>query len=72
MDWYPKRRFGDLADEIADRLPDAQGLVFEEARYTFRQVAQRINDAAKRLIAAGVGLGDHVALWLNNATPGSS
>jgi fatty-acyl-CoA synthase len=66
MDWYPKRRFGDLADEIADRLPDAEGLVFEEARYTFRQVAQRINDAAKRLIAAGVGLGDHVALWLNN------
>jgi len=55
MDWYPKRRFGDLADEIADRLPDAEGLVFEEARYTFRQVAQRINDAAKRLIAAGVG-----------------
>ena len=66
MDWYPKRRFGDLADEIADRLPDAEGLVFGEARYTFRQVAQRINDAAKRLIAAGVGLGDHVALWLNN------
>jgi fatty-acyl-CoA synthase len=66
MDWYPKRRFGDLADEIADRLPDAEGLVFEEARYTFRQVAQRINDAAKRLIAAGVGHGDHVALWLNN------
>jgi hypothetical protein len=27
MDWYPKRRFGDLADEIADRLPDAEGLV---------------------------------------------
>src|SRR3984893_4404019 len=66
MDWYPKRRFGDLADEIADRLPDAEGLVFEGARYTFRQVARRINDAAKRLIAAGVGHGDHVALWLNN------
>ena len=66
MDWYPKRRFGDLADGIADRLPDAEGLVFEEARYTFREVAQRINDAAKRLIAAGVGHGDHVALWLNN------
>jgi fatty-acyl-CoA synthase len=66
MDWYPKRRFGDLADAIAARLPDAEGLVFEEARYTFRQVAQRIDDAARHLIAAGVGHGDHVALWLNN------
>src|SRR5215472_10213448 len=66
MDWYPKRRFVDLADEMAARLPDAEGLVFEQARYTFRQIAQRIDDAAKRLIVAGVGHGDHVALWLNN------
>src|SRR5262249_58740452 len=66
MEWYPKRRFGDLADAIADRLPDAEGLVFEEARYTFRQVAQRINDAAKRLIAAGGGPRGHLAPWLNN------
>jgi fatty-acyl-CoA synthase len=66
MDWYPKRRFGDLADEIAARLPDVEGLLFEQTRYTFRQIAQRIDDAAKRLVAAGVGHGDHVALWLNN------
>jgi len=66
MDWYQKRRFGDLADEIAARLPDTEGLVFEQARYTFKQIAQRIDEAAKRLMVAGVGHGDHVALWLNN------
>jgi fatty-acyl-CoA synthase len=66
MDWYRKRRFGELADEIAARLPDAEGLVFEQARYTFKQIAQRIDETAKRLMAAGVGHGDHVALWLNN------
>jgi acyl-CoA synthetase (AMP-forming)/AMP-acid ligase II len=48
MDWYQKRRFGDLADEIAARLPDTEGLVFEQARYTFKQIAQRIDEAAKR------------------------
>ena len=37
MDWYKKRRFGDLADEIAARIPDTEGLVFEQARYTFKQ-----------------------------------
>src|SRR5262249_43968224 len=59
------RRFGDLADDIAARMPDREGLVFGSARYTFREIASRIDDAARRLIAAGVGHGDHVALWLN-------
>jgi fatty-acyl-CoA synthase len=61
-----QRRFGDLADDIAARLPDREGLVFGANRYTFRQIAARINEAARRLIAAGVEHGDHVALWLNN------
>ena len=60
------RRFGDLADAIAARLPDREGLVFGASRYTFREVAARIDEAARRLIAAGVGHGEHVALWLNN------
>jgi fatty-acyl-CoA synthase len=60
------RRFGDLADAIAARLPDREGLVYGPARYSFREVAERIDEAARRLIAAGVGHGEHVALWLNN------
>ena len=62
----PVRRFGDLADDIAARLPDREGLVFGASRHTFRAVAACINEAARRLIAAGVGHGEHVALWLNN------
>jgi fatty-acyl-CoA synthase len=65
-EWYPKRRFGDLPGDIAARLPDAEALVFNQRRYTFRALAAQVDDAAKRLIAAGVGHGDHVALWLNN------
>ncbi|MBV8189023.1 MAG: AMP-binding protein, partial [Alphaproteobacteria bacterium] len=61
------RRFGDLADDIAARLPDREGLVFGAARYTFREIAAAIDEAARRLIAAGVGHGEHVALWLNNS-----
>ena len=61
------RRFGDLADDIAARLPDREGLVFGASRYTFREVAARIDEAARRLIAAGVRPGEHVALWLNNS-----
>src|SRR3981189_2331364 len=61
------RRFGDLADDIAARLPDREGLGFGASRHTFREVAARIGEAARRLIAAGVRPGEHVALWLNNS-----
>jgi fatty-acyl-CoA synthase len=62
-----QRRFGDLADDIAARLPDREGLVFGATRYTFREIAARIDAAARRLIAIGVEHGEHVALWLNNS-----
>jgi fatty-acyl-CoA synthase len=62
-----QRRFGDLADDIAARLPDREGLVFGASRHTFREIAARIDEAARRLMAAGVGHGEHVALWLNNS-----
>src|SRR5215468_10948979 len=61
-----QRRFGDLADDIAARLPDREGLVFGSSRHTFRDIASRVDDAARRLMAAGVAPGEHVALWLNN------
>ncbi|HJQ59365.1 MAG TPA: AMP-binding protein [Vineibacter sp.] len=67
MDWFPKRRYGDLPAEIAARFPDAEGLVFDGRRHTFSQLAARVDEAAKRLMAAGVGHGEHVALWLNNS-----
>ena len=62
-----QRRFGDLADDIAARLPDREGLAFGSARYSFREIAARIDEAARRLIVSGVGHGEHVALWLNNS-----
>jgi fatty-acyl-CoA synthase len=67
MDWYPKRRYGDLADQMAAQRPDAEALAFDGTRYTFAEVAERIDEAAKRLMAAGIGPGEHVALWLNNS-----
>jgi fatty-acyl-CoA synthase len=67
MEWYNKRRFGDLADEIAARYGDREGLVFEDARYSFTQMAADIDRAAKGLMGMGIGAGQHVALWLNNS-----
>lgn len=67
MEWYPKKRFGDLPALIAKRYPDREGLVFNERRYTFSEMAQQVDLAAKALIAQGIRHGDHVALWLTNS-----
>ena len=65
-DWYPKRRFGDLPGEMAERFGSREALVFRDARYTFSEVADQVDLAAKALMALGVEAGDHVSLWLNN------
>ncbi|MDP6689632.1 MAG: AMP-binding protein, partial [Alphaproteobacteria bacterium] len=66
MEWYSKRRFGDLADEAAGRFGDREALVYQDERYSFRDIQREVDRAAKGLMARGVERGDHVALWLNN------
>ena len=65
-DWYPKRRLGDLPDEMARKFANREALLFEDERYTFAELASQIDRAAKALLALGVARGDHVSLWLNN------
>ena len=59
--WYPKRRFGDLYDEAAARWPDRDALVYRDRRYTFREAAAKVDEAARALIRLGVGPGEHVS-----------
>lgn len=66
MDWYPKRRFGDLVDDTARRVPDREALVFEDRRYTYEALAATVDECAKGMMAMGVRRGDHVSVWLNN------
>ena len=54
MDWYTKRKFGDLADDAARKYGDREALVFEGERYSFAKQAAEIDRAAKGLMAAGV------------------
>ncbi|MEM7253741.1 MAG: AMP-binding protein [Pseudomonadota bacterium] len=66
MDWYQKRRFGDLPRDIAEKFPHRTALVFRDERYSFADVATKIDETAKGFMAIGVGPGDHVSLWLTN------
>ncbi|HKI98963.1 MAG TPA: AMP-binding protein [bacterium] len=65
-DWYVKRRFGDLPREAARRWGDREALFFQGRRWSFRQLADDVDRAAKGLLALGVEPGEHVGLWLGN------
>ncbi|MFD8566871.1 FadD3 family acyl-CoA ligase [Streptomyces sp. NPDC059639] len=53
---------GVLAAAAATR-PDAEALVDGELRLTYRQLATRVREATRSLIALGVEPGDRVAVW---------
>ena len=63
---YTKKTFGDLPAEMAARFGDREGLVFEDRRLGFAEMAARVDRTAKGLMAIGVQPGDKVGLWLLN------
>ncbi len=65
-DWYPKKTLGSLADSVAQKFGPREALVFEDERYTFDELAQKIDQTAKGFMALGIKPGDHVAIWLMN------
>ncbi len=56
----------DLFEMVADKVPARDALVCGEQRATFRQLEQRANQLAHYLSGQGVGVGDHVGLYLYN------
>lgn len=60
-------RFGDLPAEAAAKWGRREGLLFKDRRYTFAEMRDQVDLAARALMGLGVGKGDHVALWLNNS-----
>jgi fatty-acyl-CoA synthase len=65
-EWYPKKRYGDLPRLAAERFGDRTSLVFKGREFSFADIAEQVDLAARALLAIGVKAGDHVSLWLNN------
>jgi 3-oxocholest-4-en-26-oate---CoA ligase len=58
----------DLWERIVDAIPDHEALVCGERRLTYAEADARATRLAHHLAAAGIGPGDHVALYLYNGT----
>ncbi|WP_299183452.1 AMP-binding protein [uncultured Neptuniibacter sp.] len=59
---------GDKFDEIANRYPDNDALIVrhQNLRYTYAELQQKVNEAARAFLAIGVKRGDRVGMWSPN------
>ena len=64
--WDGRTPVGELPGRAAARWGERESLVFGPVRQSFAEIARRVDEAAKGLIALGVAPGDKVCLWLNN------
>ena len=64
--WDGRTPVGELPARAARRWGDRESLVFGPVRQSFAEVARRVDEAARGLIALGVSPGDKVCLWLDN------
>ena len=55
-----------VVERAAARYGEREGLVDGELRLTFAEVADRVDEAARALIATGIVAGDRVAIWAPN------
>ena len=65
-DWFEKITFGSLPDRVARKFGDSEALYFKGSRWSFAQLAESVDRAAKGLIHLGVQSGDKVCLWVPN------
>jgi long-chain acyl-CoA synthetase len=69
VDWYaaiPERPAQSLLFDSAIRWPDRPCLDFLDKRYSYAEVADLVNRAARGLQSQGIGPGDRVGLFLPN------
>lgn len=56
----------DLFEHAVDRYPDREAVVAGPGRRTYTELEERANRMAHHLSSAGVGPGDHVAIYAYN------
>lgn len=53
-------------EHSAERLPDKTALIYQEKRFTYREINSMANSLATALCERGIGRGDRVAIFMDN------
>jgi acyl-CoA synthetase (AMP-forming)/AMP-acid ligase II len=56
----------ELVDHAALRFADDEALIEDETRWSFTELAERIHEVARALMASSVDRGDRIAIWAPN------
>lgn len=64
--WIDKLTVGEAVDRAAQRWGDLEALCFQGQRWSFADLRDDCDRAARGLMQAGVQPGDKIALWLDN------
>lgn len=59
---------GDMLDRTAEQYPDTEALVclHQDIRWTYRELVEKVDEAARAFMAIGVKRGDRVGIWSPN------
>ncbi len=60
--------FADTLEVVSDTVPDQLAIITDQRRITYRELDERATRLAHALAARGVGVGDHIGLYLHNGT----
>lgn len=63
---YPRTTLGRILDQAAERYGDLTSIVYEDQRWTYRELLAKVNRMAGGLARLGVKRGDHVVMALPN------
>ena len=58
---------GGLVARNKRTVPNKEGIVYQDRRYTWAEVDDKVNTVANALLKAGVKKGDKVAMWMFNS-----
>ncbi|HWB09467.1 MAG TPA: AMP-binding protein [Pirellulales bacterium] len=66
--WVDGLTIGQVLDKTVQRFGGHEALVFPQAgfRVTYRELAEKVDEAARGLLSLDLKRGDHVALWATN------
>jgi fatty-acyl-CoA synthase len=65
-DWFKKTTIGSLPAQAAAKFGTREALFFKGNRWTFDQLSETVDRAAKGLIRLGIQPGEKVSLWVPN------
>lgn len=68
MEQLWRKTLGDLLDEMAERFPDHDAVIYTDRpfRKSYREFRDLCDVVARGLLAMGIKKGDHVAMWATN------